>query len=126
MLNERNDLIVRESSFRQLQSILEEARKAIRLAEYTQAQLLLDQSLKLSNRDAADYFNLIGACCEGRKQWRHARKSYLKSCSILNSYQPGKLNLQRLIQLRSGGIVERPIQLGDEPADLWFAHAPSV
>lgn len=124
MLNHRHDLHVRESTFGQLQMLLDEARKAIRLAEYSQAEALLNQSLSLSNRDAADYFNLIGACCEGQKQWRQAYRNYTKANAILKSYQPAKQNLQRLIQLRSGRRIDRPVQLGDEPADLWFAQVP--
>jgi tetratricopeptide (TPR) repeat protein len=126
MLNHRLDLNVRESSFGRLQMLLDEARKAIRLAEYANAEALLNQSLSLSNRDAADYFNLLGACCEGQKQWRQAYKNYTKANSILKSYQPAKMNLRRLIQLRSGGMIDRPVQLGDEPADLWFAQAPAL
>ncbi len=123
MLNDRLNSSVKESCFGQIHALLDQTRKAIRLADYSQAEQLLNQSLQMRDREAADYFNLLGALHEGQKKWRLAEKCYVGALEILKAYEPAKSNLQRLIQFRCKGSTDRCIQLGDEISTLWYARS---
>jgi len=116
MLNNRIDAVVRESSFGELAGMLDRARKAIRLADYAQAELLLKEAQQRRDRDAAEYFNLLGALHEAKNKRRLARKCYAKANALLNNYEPARFNLKR------GGVGSA--RLGDEIEGVWFAKLP--
>jgi tetratricopeptide (TPR) repeat protein len=116
MLNSRLNSVVKESSFGEHQTLLDHARQAIRLADYEQAQVLLNRSLMLRDRQAAEYFNLLGVVYEGQKKWRLARKCFKKANAILSNYEPAKYNIRR----RGVGAA----RLGDEDRNVWLAQLP--
>ncbi len=116
MLNSRFDSIVRQVPFNELDGILDRARKAIRLADYPEAESLLKEAQQRRDRDAAEYFNLLGAVYEGQKKHRLAKKCYSKANALVSSYEPAKINLNR----RGVGHAH----LGDEIQSVWFARLP--
>jgi tetratricopeptide (TPR) repeat protein len=116
MLNSRLSSAVRESSFGELQLLFDRSRQAIRLADYHQAELLLNRAMELQDRQAAEYFNLLGVVYEGKKKWRLAKKCFKKANAILSSYEPAKYNIRR----RGVGAAH----LGDEDRNIWLAQLP--
>ncbi len=125
MLNNRIDSVVRQVSFGELDGILDRVRKAIRLADYPQAELLLRDAQRRKDRETAEYLNLQGVLHEGQRKWRQAAKCYRKALETMESYEPARSNLQRLIRLRHGGETSWAIQLGDEIKGVWFAQLPA-
>ena len=103
-------------------AVLERARKALRLAMYTDAETLLMKAADLAHKDAS-YFNLLGVLYESRRQWRLARKFYNKAIAEDRRYEPAQQNLRRLSELERNGKSREPVTLGDE-LDIWLAKMP--
>ncbi len=103
--------------------VLNRARKALRLAEYTDAETLLMKAADLSEKDAA-YFNLLGVLYEVRRQHRLARKFYGKAIAADHHYEPAQKNMRRLFELQTFGRSREPATLGDEPGEAWYCRIP--
>lgn len=103
--------------------VLNRARKALRLADYADAETLLMKAADLAEKDAA-YFNLIGVLYEVRGQHRLARKFYGKAIAANNHYEPAQKNMRRLYELQTFGRSQEPATLGDEPGEAWYCRIP--
>ena len=104
-------------------AVLNRARKALRLAEYADAETLLMKAADLAEKDAA-YFNLLGVLYEVRRQPRLARKFYGKAIAANGSYEPAQKNMRRLYELKTFGRTREPATLGDEPGENWYTRIP--
>ena len=104
--------------------VLNQVRKALRLADYATAESMLMKASDLAIKDAA-YFNLLGVLYEAHRDWRLARKFYGKAITTDNCYEPAQKNMRRLYELRTFGRTREPVTLGDE-IDLWFARLPGT
>jgi DNA-binding response OmpR family regulator len=104
------------------EAVLDRARKALRLAKYTDAESLMMKAADLADHDAA-YFNLLGVLYESQRQWRLAKKFYGKSIVQDKHYEPAQKNMRRIYELERFGKSTEAVTLGDEP-DIWFARMP--
>jgi DNA-binding response OmpR family regulator len=104
------------------EAVLDRARKALRLAKYTDAESLMMKAADLADHDAA-YFNLLGVLYESQRQWRLAKKFYGKSIAQDKHYEPAQKNMRRIYELERFGKSTEAVTLGDEP-DVWFARMP--
>jgi CheY-like chemotaxis protein len=105
------------------EGVLNRIRKALRLAEYADAETLLMKAADLAVKDAA-YFNLLGVLYEARRERRLARKFYGKAIAADGHYEPAQKNMRRLYELETFGRSREPATLGDEPGDAWYAWIP--
>lgn len=104
------------------EAVLDRARKALRLAKYTDAESLMMKAADLAHHDAA-YFNLLGVLYEAQRQWRLAKKFYGKAIAEDKSYEPAQKNMRRIYELERFGKSNEAVTLGDEP-DVWFVRMP--
>ncbi len=104
-------------------AVLNRARKALRLAEYADAETLLMKAADLADKDAV-YFNLLGVLYEVRGQHRLARKFYGKAIAANGNYEPAQKNMRRLYELQTFGRTREPATLGDEPGEAWYCRIP--
>ena len=103
---------------------LDHIRKALRLADFTNAESLLTRAAERRETQAAEYFNLLGVLYEAQRKWRLARKCYGKAVTANPKYEPARLNVRRLNELQRFGHSTQAVVLGDEPAGVWFAKLP--
>ncbi len=96
--------------------------KALRMAQYADAETLLMKAADLSHKDAP-YYNLLGVLYEAQRQWRLAARFYNKAIAVNSRYDPAQRNLWRLQELKRAGKTREPAVLGDEP-DVMFAKLP--
>jgi len=105
---------------------LERVRKALRLAEFDNAESLLTKAAERNAKSSAAYFNLLGVLYEAQHKWRLARKCYGKAMRADKSYEPAQLNMRRLYELHTFGRSRQDVVLGDEPVELWGLSAPAA
>jgi len=103
--------------------VLDRVRKALRMAEYTDAESLLMKAADLAERDAA-YFNLLGVLYEAQHKWAVASKFYDKALRADGKYEPAQANMRRLADLQRFGHSNLAVTLGDEMEEVWFARLP--
>jgi DNA-binding response OmpR family regulator len=101
-------------------------RKALRLADYDNAEALLTKAADRKNTSSAEYFNLLGVLYEAQGKWRLARKCYGKAIAADKRYEPAQANMRRLYELQSLGRSTQGVMLGDEADDLWYARLPQT
>ncbi|MGA3065951.1 MAG: response regulator [Tepidisphaeraceae bacterium] len=104
--------------------VLMRARKALRMAQYADAESLLMKAADLAHKDAP-YYNLLGVLYEAQRQWRLAARFYSKAIAVNSRYDPAQRNLWRLQELKRTGRSSEPAALGDEP-DILFAKLPEA
>jgi len=104
--------------------VLSRIRKLLRLAEYETAMSLLMKAADRKDQQSAEYFNLLGVLYEAQRKWRLAQKCYDKAITADEHYQPARMNLRRLMELRRHGRSSHAIMLGDEAEDIWLAKLP--
>jgi DNA-binding response OmpR family regulator len=104
--------------------VLSRIRKLLRLAEYETAMSLLMKAADRQDQQSAEYFNLLGVLYEAQRKWRLAQKCYDKAITADEHYQPARINLRRLLELRRHGRSSQAVVLGDEAEDVWFAKLP--
>jgi DNA-binding response OmpR family regulator len=104
--------------------VLSRIRKLLRLAEYETAMSLLMKAADRKDQQSAEYFNLLGVLYEAQRKWRLAQKCYDKAIIADEHYQPARMNLRRLLELRRHGRSSQAVVLGDEAEDIWFAKLP--
>jgi CheY-like chemotaxis protein len=100
--------------------VLDRVRKALRMADYADAEALLMKAADLGEQDAA-YFNLLGVLYEAQRKWNLARKFYGKAIRADGRYEPAQQNMRRIFELYQFGRSKEPVSLGDEEEDSWFA-----
>ena len=76
------------------------------------------------NQYSADYFNLLGVLHEAQNKWRHARRFYEKAVSADQLHQSAHANIRRLQQLRTCGVSQHAVKLGDESDEILYARLP--
>ena len=106
-------------------AVLDRVRKALRLADYADAETLLMKTADLGEHDAA-YFNLLGVLYETQHKWNLARKFYGKAIRADRKYEPAQQNMRRLYELHTFGRSAEAVALGDEMEDVWFARMPDA
>jgi DNA-binding response OmpR family regulator len=99
-------------------------RTALRLADYTRAESLLEKAAERRNQYSAEYFNLLGVLYEAQHKWRLARRFYAKAISVDQLSKPAPANLRRLHELRAHGMSPHAVKLGDESDDILYARLP--
>ena len=104
------------------EAVLDRVRKALRLAQYADAETLLMKAADLGGDDAA-YFNLLGVLYEAHRQWRLARKFYGKAMRADRHFEPAKQNMRRIYELETFGRSIQAVALGDE-SEIWLARFP--
>ena len=104
------------------EAVLTRVRKALRLAQYTDAESLIMRAADLAGKDPA-YFNLLGVLYESQRQWRLARKFYGKAIACDKGYEPAQRNMRRIYELEQFGTSREAVTLGDEP-EVWLARMP--
>ncbi|MGA2583475.1 MAG: response regulator [Tepidisphaeraceae bacterium] len=105
---------------------LNRIRKALRLADYSSAEILLEKAAERKNKHKAEYFNLLGVLYEAHRKWRLARKCYNKALSADRKFEPAQANMRRLYEMQTYGRSTQAVMLGDESGDLWYARLPDV
>jgi DNA-binding response OmpR family regulator len=105
---------------------LRRIRRALRLADYSSAESLLEKAADRKNQHTAEYFNLLGVLYEAHHKWRLARKCYGKSISADKRFEPAQANLRRLYELQTYGRSHEPVKLGDESDDVLYARLPQA
>jgi DNA-binding NtrC family response regulator len=108
------------------ENVLNRIRKLLRLAEYETAMSLLMKAADRQDQQSAEYFNLLGVLYEAQRKWRLARKCYDKAITADENYEPARMNLRRLLELRRHGRSSQAVVLGDEAQDVWFAKLPEA
>jgi len=101
-------------------------RRALRLADYSDAEVLLEMAAALKNKNVAEYFNLLGVLYEAHHKWRLARKCYGKATAADKRFEPALANMRRLYELRAYGRTHQAVMLGDESDDIWYARLPDA
>jgi DNA-binding response OmpR family regulator len=101
-------------------------RHALRLADFSNAETLLEKAAEQRNQHTAEYFNLLGVLYEAQRKWRLARKCYDKAISADAQFEPAQINMRRLYELQARGRTSHPVKLGDESDDVWFAKLPEI
>jgi CheY-like chemotaxis protein len=101
-------------------------RKALRLADLSNAESLLEKAAEQRNQYTAEYFNLLGVLYEAQHKWRLARKCYDKAIAADAHFEPPQVNMRRLYELQARGRTTHPVNLGDETDEVWFARLPEV
>jgi DNA-binding response OmpR family regulator len=100
-------------------------RRALRLADFNNAELLLTKVADQPAKHSAEYFNLLGVLYEARRKWRLARKCYGKAMRVNKRYEPAQANMRRIYELHTFGRSTQAVMLGDEPeGDIWFVRMP--
>jgi CheY-like chemotaxis protein len=106
--------------------VINRIRRALRLADFDNAESLLAEAAHRKDRHTADYFNLLGIVYEAQGKWRMARKCYGKAMGAKKGYQPAQTNMRRLYELQTFGRTTHGVALGDEdPEDIWDVHMPA-
>lgn len=101
-------------------------RKALRLADYSNAEALLEKAAARRNQHTAEYFNLLGVLYEAHQKWRLARKCYGRAIAADKRFEPAQSNMRRLFELQAYGRSTQGVMLGDEAGDLWYARLPEA
>jgi tetratricopeptide (TPR) repeat protein len=101
-------------------------RKALRLADYSSAEALLEKAAVRKNQHTAEYFNLLGVLYEAHQRWRLARKCYSRAIAADKKFEPAQANMRRLFELKVYGRSSQGVMLGDEANDLWYARLPEA
>jgi CheY-like chemotaxis protein len=89
-------------------------RKALRLADFENAEALLMKAADRKNTSSAEYFNLLGVLYESQRDWRLARKCYGKAIAADKKYEPAQQNMRRIYELYTFGKSKEAVSLGDE------------
>lgn len=105
---------------------LSRIRKALRLADYSSAEALLEKATERKNQHTAQYFNLLGVLYEAHHKWRLARKFYGKAIAADKRFEPAQANMRRLYELHAYGRSHQAVMLGDESDDIWYARLPEA
>jgi DNA-binding response OmpR family regulator len=105
---------------------LRRIRRALRLADYSSAESLLEKAADRKNQHTAEYFNLLGVLYEAHHKWRLARKCYGKAISADKRFEPAQANLRRLYEFQTYGRSHEAVRLGDESDDIWYARLPEA
>jgi DNA-binding response OmpR family regulator len=92
---------------------LSRIRKALRLADYSSAEALLEIAAQRKNQHTAEYFNLLGVLYEAHRRWRLARKCYGKAIAANKQFEPAQANMRRLYELHAYGRSHERVRLGD-------------
>jgi len=100
------------------ESAVTRIRKALRLADFVNAESLLTNVADRPQQHTAEYFNLLGVLYESQHNWRLARKCYGKAMRADKRYEPAQANMRRLYELHTFGRSKQPVVLGDEPAEI--------
>ncbi|HEY1628259.1 MAG TPA: response regulator [Tepidisphaeraceae bacterium] len=103
--------------------VLDRIRKALRLADFPNAEAILMKVAEGRQQHSAEYFNLLGVLYEAQGKWRLARKCYGKAMRADKRYQPAQVNMRRIYELQTFGRSEHAVSLGDEVADISRARA---
>ncbi len=93
---------------------LRRIRKAMRLADFSSAESLLEKAADRKNKHAAEYFNLLGVLYEAHQKWRLARKCYGKAIAADRKFDAAQANMRRLYELHTFGRSAQAVMLGDE------------
>jgi DNA-binding response OmpR family regulator len=100
-------------------------RRALRLADFANAESLLAKVADRPAKHTAEYFNLLGVLYEAQHKWRLARKCYGKAMRANKGFQPAQANMRRLYELHTFGHSTQGVMLGDEaPEDIFFVRVP--
>jgi DNA-binding response OmpR family regulator len=92
-------------------------RRALRVADFTNAEALLTKIVDGPAKRTAEYFNLLGILYEAQAKWRLARKCYGKAIKADKTYEPAQANMRRFYELHTFGHSKQPVVLGDEKYD---------
>jgi Flp pilus assembly protein TadD len=106
--------------------VLNRIRKALRLADYSNAEALLDKAAERKNQHSAEYFNLLGVLYEAHRKWRLARKCYGKAVAADKHFEPAQANMRRLFELQAYGRSHQAVMLGDANDEIWIARLPEA
>jgi Flp pilus assembly protein TadD len=87
--------------------------RALRLAEWSEAEALLMRAAPLAGDDPA-FWNLVGVTWEVRGDSAAARRFYGKAIRADSNYGPAQQNMRRVFELRRFGRTSEAVALGDE------------
>jgi hypothetical protein len=94
----------------QCAELLEEARMAIRLAFYDQAERILQSPAVQRHVDPAR-LNLEGVIHESRQEWKLARKAYGEAITLNRNYLAAQQNMRRMYELITFGHSRQRVAL---------------
>jgi DNA-binding response OmpR family regulator len=98
--------------------VLDRIRHALHAADFESAQALLDTAASCRNKQAAEYFNLLGVLYEAQRKWRLARKCYGRAISTEGHYEPAQANMRRLYELHTFGKSSEPVALDENSGGI--------
>lgn len=90
-----------------------QACRAMRSAEWPEAEALLMHAAPLAGEDPA-YWNLVGILWEVRGDTRAARRFYGRSIRADSRFAPAQQNMRRLFELDRFGHTRQVVALGDQ------------
>jgi two-component system, response regulator, stage 0 sporulation protein F len=93
--------------------VLEYIRHALQREDLASAEALLEVAAERRNKQAAEYFNLLGVLYEAQRKWRLARKCYGRAISSDGKHEPSQANMRRLYELHTFGKSAQPVMLGE-------------
>ena len=89
--------------------------RALRLAEWGEAEALLMRAAPLAGEDPG-FWNLVGVCWELRGDPAAARRFYGRAIRADSGHAPAQANMRRLFELHRFGRTREAVALGDERA----------
>src|SRR4051794_29279298 len=92
--------------------VLRDALLAICEGKWDQAENTLTIDGATTPHDAA-LLNLLGVICQGRREWKQARRFFGKAMRANRRYTPAEQNMRRLYELSTFGRTELPVALLD-------------
>jgi DNA-binding NtrC family response regulator len=98
------------------EEVLGYIRHALKREDLASAESLLEVAAERRNKQAAEYFNLLGVLYEVQRKWRLARKCYGRAISSDGQFEPSQANMRRLYELHTYGKSSLPILLSDGTA----------
>lgn len=93
--------------------VLKSIREALNRSDVDNAAALLEAAAACRNRQAAEYFNLLGVLYEIQRKWRLARKCYGRAISTDSKHEPAQANMRRLYELHTYGKSDQPVVLDE-------------
>ena len=93
------------------EEVLGYIRRALKQEDLSSAQALLEVAADRRNKQAAEYFNLLGVLYETQRKWRLARKCYGRAISSNGKHEPSQANMRRLYELYTYGKSSQPVVL---------------
>src|SRR5690242_19129363 len=100
--------------------VLRDALKAIYRGNWDDAENAITIDGAVAPHDPA-LLNLLGVVCQGRRDWKGAKRFFGKAMRANRSYAPAEQNLRRIYELCTFGRTALPVVLVDSQTAIHLA-----